>query len=126
MGRFCLPSEPADWSVYLYRMTLLLILRCNYYATAESRRKVIEHASNSSQWKDDYSCGFAIKYFLESGYADLIWAEWLEEFNGFWRTSWETLQKYWDKLTNNPEYVAEIKVNYPKFKSILERLVTIF
>lgn len=117
-----LPAEPADWSAYLYRMSLLLILRYEYYETAEGRRKVIEHASNSTQWKDDYSCGFDIEYFLESGYAELTRAEWLEELNGFWRTSWEAWRKDWDKRTNNPEYVAAMEVNYPKFKAVLERL----
>lgn len=122
VGRFRLPPEPADWLAYLYRMSLLLILRDDHYATAEGRRRVIEHASHSSQWKDDYSCGFDIEYFLESGYAELTRTEWLEELNGFWRTSWERWQKDGDQRTNNPEYAAAMKVNYPQFKTILERL----
>lgn len=121
-GRCLLPSEPVDWQAYIYHMSLLLILRYDYYATAEGRKKRIDHWANSSQWKDTYSCGFDIEYFLESGYAELTRTEWIEELNGFWTTSWEKWQTYWDDPTNNPEYVEVMKTNYPKFKTLLERL----
>ncbi|MDE6579216.1 MAG: hypothetical protein K2K41_01615, partial [Ruminiclostridium sp.] len=100
----------------------LIILRYDYYDTPESRKEVIDRHVNSSQWKDSYSCGFDIEYYLESGYAELTRTDLIEELNGFWTTSWEKWRKHCDDRTNNPKYVEAMKVNYPKFKAILERL----
>ena len=80
-GAACRRNRPAGRHIF-YRMSLLMILRYDRYATAEGRKKVIEHVSNSSEWKDDCSCGFDIKYFLESGYAELTREERLEREAG--------------------------------------------
>lgn len=117
-----LPEETADWAAYLYRTSLLAILRYDQYTDEAGRRKITEHARNSSQWKDSYSCGFDDEYILETGFAELTRGGWLDEINGFWVTSWETWREDWNTITNNPEYVEAMEINYPKFKSILERL----
>ncbi len=117
-----LPEEPADWTAYIYRMSLLTILRYDYYADEEGRNRVIENARNSSRWKDEYSCGFDVDYILESGYAELTREEWLEEINGFRRASWDKWHGKENEQTNNPKYIEEMEINYPKFAAITERL----
>ncbi|MBD5081347.1 MAG: hypothetical protein HDT44_06230 [Ruminococcaceae bacterium] len=121
-GRFVPPGHTDDIRAYLYYTSLLMLLRYDYYDTPDSRQEVIDRHTNSTQWKDSYSCGFDIEFYLESGYWELTRSELLEELGGFWRTSWGKWQKYQDDRTNNPEYVKAMKVNYPKFKKILDRL----
>ena len=66
--------------------------------------------------------GFVGHTLAAADIGELTRTEWIEELNGFWTTSWEKWQTYWDDPTNNPEYVEVMKTNYPKFKALLERL----
>ena len=112
--RLRLPEKRCkDWTKYLYHMTLLAVIS---WKDTESRTRAVECGNEYNS----FSIGlWAHDYFEESGYASLTREQWLEEITGFLKKSCTRYQGYHG---NSPEYIETMKVNYPKYKAVLEYL----
>lgn len=111
--RLRLPEEAEDWTKYLYRMTLLVVVG----GMDDSERDVL---AECGQKYNNFSLGlWADDYYVVTGYADLTREQWLGEAAGLLEKSWENYQKF---PGNNPRFQKDMELNYPKFRAALEYL----
>ena len=103
--------ERDDWTIYLYRMTLLVVVSGmsigERTSLAEAGRK---HRNFSA---------VATDYYVNGDYVSLTREQWLKELSGLLEQSWEKYQKF---PGTSPAYHREMEENYPKFNSILDYL----
>ena len=100
-----------DWTAYLYRMTQLAVVSG---MSAGERGGMVEGGRryhNFSAAADDF--------YVNGGYADLTREQWLGELAGLLEHSWKRYQRF---PGDNPAYHRAMEENYPKFRSVLERL----
>lgn len=108
--KLCLPKGE-DWTTYLYRMTLLAVIRGMSIGERTSLAEGGRRYNNFSAVAGDY--------YTNGDYAGLTREQWLEELAGLLECSWKKYQKFPGR---NPAYHREMEENYPKFCSILEHL----
>lgn len=103
--------ERDDWTIYLYRMTLLAVVSGMSIGERTSLADGGRKYHNFSTVADDY--------YVNGNYVSLTREQWLEELAGLLEQSWSNYQRF---PGTSPGYHKEMKENYPKFSRILEHL----
>lgn len=111
--KLCLPEESDDWTEYLYRMTLLVVV--NKMEPGEKNSVV----ANGQKYNNFSSELWFPDYWVESGFIDLTKEQWLKEVTDLLDKSWELYQKF---PGNSTSYQKDMELNYPKFDAALEYL----
>lgn len=107
-----LPEKKSEnWTEYLYRMTLLLVVS----GMDEDERSSIAKAGTLVD-NLDILCS---DYFINSDCSILTREQWLEEMKRLRRESWDQYRK---SPGNNPAYHKAMEKNYPEFDAVLECL----
>lgn len=130
-SRFRLPEASEDWTAYLYRTSLLMLLGYDDFATEDGRQKIIAEAAPAEPVAE-----FGLEYYLESdssgcyttsGYTAMTREEWLEELRSSCQASrkkWESWLS-WESRGSDALYadlIQEMEAAYPAFQAVLERL----
>jgi len=109
-----LPKELTDdWTEYLYRMTLLVVVN---RMEPHEKNSV---AANGQKYNNFSSELWFSDYCVESGFMDLTREQWLKEVTDLLNRSRERYQKF---PGNSPGYQRAMELNYPKFEAALGTL----
>lgn len=103
--------ELENWTEYLYRMTLLLVVS---NMDDGERNSVIQNADRIGSL--DYVCS---DYYMNAGFTIMTREQWLDEMKYLRQESWSMYQKF---PGNNPAYHRAMEKNYPRFDTALEYL----
>ena len=100
-----------DWTAYLYRMTLLVVI---------NGMGAGERTSLAAAGKEYHNLSAVVSdYYVNADYVRLTQEQWLGEISELLERSWKKYQQF---PGSSPAYHREMEKNYPKFSSILERL----
>ncbi|MDE5667810.1 MAG: hypothetical protein K2I29_06170 [Clostridia bacterium] len=104
-----LPEEPADWTAYLYNMTVMAVIS----GLSDNERKALTEYPNNILFR------LSQEYYVESGYESLTQKQWLDELAELLEKS---KKRYIANPGNSSQYHRAMEENYPKFERILNFL----
>jgi len=102
-----------NWTAYLYRMTLLVVVN---RMEPHEKNSVVAQGQKSNNFSSEL---WFPNYCVESGFTGLTREQWLKEVTDLLNKSWEQYQRF---PGNSPSYQRTMELNYPKFEAALEYL----